>query len=246
MKTALVTGGGKGIGLAITQNLLDEGYRVVVSSRSKSEEYDQLSGIYADMIDFCPCDIGVKQDRESMFDFMTKKGYDIDLLVNNAGVAPRVRKDILEIDEDDFDFPMNVNLKGTYFVTQHFANEMIGKKSGRIINISSVSAYTASTNRGEYCIAKAGISMITKLFAVRLAESGVGVFEIQPGIIQTAMTAGVHDKYQDMIDNGLTPIKRFGQPSDIADAVSCIASGRMDFCQGQVVNVDGGFHLRRL
>jgi len=174
------------------------------------------------------------------------------MLVNNAGVAPLKRMDILEVSEASFDRVMGINLKGPYFLTQQVANWMIEQKKThperayRIVNTGSISAYTSSPARGEYCVSKAGISMMTMLYADRLAEYGIGVFEIRPGIIQTDMTSVVKDKYDKLIAEGLTPIKRWGQPEDIAKAVGAIAEGRLDFSTGQVINVDGGFHLRRL
>jgi NAD(P)-dependent dehydrogenase (short-subunit alcohol dehydrogenase family) len=176
----------------------------------------------------------------------------IDLLVNNAGVAPKERLDLLNMTEESLDYVLDINLKGTLFLTQLVANQMIYTiKSGktdnpRIINISSISAYTASINRGEYCIAKAGVGMLTKLFADRLAEYGILVYEIRPGIIATDMTSTVKDKYDDLIDNGLTPIKRWGMPEDVANAVSALCSNNFLFSTGEVINVDGGFHIRRL
>ena len=174
--------------------------------------------------------------------------------MNCAGVAPLERRDILDMTEESFDHVMNINLKGTFFLTQSIANQMMNILSAnkikdytpRIINIGSISAYTSSVNRGEYCISKAGVSMITSLFADRLAAVGIPVFEVRPGIIETDMTAGVVEKYQNLIDNGLTPIKRLGQPKDVADCVWAAASGLLDFATGQVINADGGFHLRRL
>jgi len=173
--------------------------------------------------------------------------------VNNAGVAPRVRLDILETTEESFDFLINVNLRGTFFMCQAAANLMRGYQARgvedytpRIVNIASMSSYTSSTNRGEYCISKAGISMVTQLFADKLAEDGIPVFEVRPGIIQTDMTATVTEKYQKLIDGGVTPIRRFGQPEDVANCVMAAVSGRLDFATGQVLNADGGFHIRRL
>lgn len=243
---ALVTGGAKGIGLGISKKLLEEGYFVLIASRNESAELQELRNKYPNQIAFVACDIGKKESRDKLFEYVKDNELSIDLLVNNAGVAPKMRKDILEIDEQDFDYLIDVNLKGTYFIAQGIANMMKERKSGRIVNISSISSYTASTNRGEYCIAKAGISMITKLFAAKMAEYNVGVFEIMPGVIDTSMTAVVHEKYEKMINDGLTPIKRFGTPEDIANCVSCIASGNLDFCTGQVLNADGGFSIRRL
>ena len=167
-------------------------------------------------------------------------------------MAPLARADILEATEESFERVLNINLKGPYFLTQSIANWMIEQKKRfpdrafRIINISSISAYTSSPSRGEYCVSKAGISMMTALYADRLAEYGIVVFEVRPGIIATDMTSTVKEKYDKLIAEGLTPIKRWGEPEDVGKAVAAIAEGRLDFCTGQVINVDGGFHLRRL
>jgi 3-oxoacyl-[acyl-carrier protein] reductase len=176
----------------------------------------------------------------------------IDVLINNAGVAPKTRMDLLETTEESMDHVLGINLKGTFFLTQLVANVMTRQlerdpdSRPKIINISSVSAYTSSVNRGEYCISKAGLSMVTSLFADRLAEYGILVYEIRPGIIKTDMTAAVQEKYDRLIEQGLTPVKRWGVPQDIADAVSVLCSGKLGFSTGEVLNVDGGFHLRRL
>jgi len=178
----------------------------------------------------------------------------IDLLVNNAGVAPTVRADLLEATEESFDRMIQINLKGPYFLTQLVANRMMEQISQapteyrpRIITITSVSAYAASGNRGDYCVAKAGLAMMTQLFAARLAEFGINVYEIRPGIIETDMTGPVKAKYDKLIfEQDLTPIKRWGQPDDIARAVVAIANNAFPFSTGEVINVDGGFHLRRL
>jgi NAD(P)-dependent dehydrogenase (short-subunit alcohol dehydrogenase family) len=176
----------------------------------------------------------------------------LDVLVNNAGVAPDVRADILQASEESYDRVMNVNVKGPYFLTQAAANWMVRQRSQRpggwmcIVNISSVSAYAASPSRGEYCLSKAAVSMATRLWAVRLAEFGIGVYEVRPGIIQTDMTAGVKGTYDKRISEGLTPIRRWGQPADVAAAVAICARGQLPFSTGEVLNVDGGFHLRAL
>ncbi|MEG1509163.1 MAG: 3-ketoacyl-ACP reductase [Clostridia bacterium] len=243
---AIVTGGTRGIGLAIVKQLVESGYTCVVSARKISQELQLLMQQNATKIDFFSCDISVDSDRKNLISYVISKYLQVDLLVNNAGVAPKMRKDMLEITEEDFDFLMDINLKGTYFLTQITAKQMILQNSGRIINISSMSSYTASVNRAEYCIAKAGISMITKLFATKLAQNGIGVFEIMPGIIKTDMISSVQDKYIKLIEDGLTPIKRLGEPNDIANCVSVIASGKLDFCTGTVLNADGGFSIRRL
>ena len=171
----------------------------------------------------------------------------LDVLVNNAGVAPLERKDLLEMSEESMDRLLDINLKGTFFLTQYAASKMIAHQTGdMIINVTSMSAYTASINRGEYCISKAGLAMVTDLFAVRLAEYGINVYEIRPGIIRTDMTATVTKKYEDLIAGGLLPIARMGLPEDIAKAVSALASGALPYSTGEVINIDGGFHLRTL
>ena len=238
---AVVTGAARGIGRSIAENLEGQGYQVVYADVSFPE--DTMISPKAICI---TCDISDAAARQNLLDETIKQCGRVDVLVNNAGVAPKVRMDILETTSESFNRLMNINLEGTFFMCQLFANYMIKQKSGKIINIASISSYTSSTARGEYCISKAGVSMVTQLFADRLAEHGIGVFEVRPGIIMTDMTAAVKDKYAKLIEDGLTPIKRFGQPQDVADAVLAIAEGRFDFCTGQVFNVDGGFHLRRL
>ena len=230
MKTAIVTGAARGIGLSIAENLKQEGYEVVC----------------ADLSSPTPCDISNPGDRQLLLNETISRYGQVDLLVNNAGIAPAQRLDILETTTESFRRVLNVNLEGTFFMCQLFANQMIKQGFGKIINIASISSYTSSVNRGEYCISKAGVSMTTQLFADRLAEYGIGVFEVRPGVILTDMTEKVKDKYAKLIEDGLTPIKRFGQPQDVADTVLAIASGRLDFATGQVINADGGFHIRRL
>ena len=243
---AVVTGGSRGIGLGIAKELLKEDFFVVLSARNKSDELEKLQKEFQNKIHFIPCDISKFDEVENFVSEVKEKFGKIDLLVNNAGVAPRERKDILEITPDDFDFVNDINLKGTFFVTQKFVPLLRENGVGRIVNISSMSAYTASVNRGEYCISKAGISMITKLFASRLAEFGISVLEIRPGIIETDMTAKVKEKYEKLIDKGITPIKRMGKPEDIGKCVAAVAKGNFDFCTGTVIDCDGGFNVRCL
>lgn len=243
---AVITGGTRGIGLGIARALLENGFSVVVSARKTSAEIEDLKEEYCGKVNFVSCDISSEADIENLASEVKEKFGTIDLLVNNAGVAPKERKDILEITPEDFSQVVDINLKGTFFVTQRLAPLLIENKGGRIVNISSMSSYTASLNRGEYCISKAGISMTTKLFAARLAEYGVSVIEIRPGIIETDMTAKVKEKYESMIGDGLTPIKRMGQPEDIAKCVLSIAKGNFDFCTGTVIDCDGGFNVRVL
>ncbi len=240
---AVVTGGNRGIGLAVVKKLIASGYRCLVAARTITDEIKKLAD--NGTVEFIACDISSVDSREKLNERLNKEEK-IDLLVNCAGVAPKVRKDMLEISEEEFDYVLDINQKGTFFVSQMTANIMKKQNSGRIVFISSLSSYTASTERAEYCISKASISMFTKLFAARLAEYGISVFEVSPGIIETDMTKCVKGKYENLIDNGLTPIKRMGQPEDVANAVFAAASGNLDFCTGTVINADGGFSVRRL
>lgn len=254
-KTALVTGAARGIGNAIAEKLASEGYAVaimdVIDEPQVAENIEKVKS-HGNPVLYLKGDIMSAESRKDVTDRVISEFGRIDVLVNNAGVAPRVRNDILETTEDSFDFVVGINLKGTFFLTQRVANIMVSEvKSGsvikpKIVNISSNSAYTSSTSRGEYCISKAGVSMVTTLFADRLAEYGIGVYEIRPGIIMTDMTSTVKAKYDALIENGLTPIKRWGYPEDIANAVSVFCSDKLNFSTGEILNVDGGFHIRRL
>lgn len=243
---AIVSGGSSGIGLETARALLNKGFCVVCAARKSSSSLQKLLDEFPENAAFCPCDISNPNDRQNLILYALSRFGSIDLLVNCAGVAPRVRKDMLEITPDDFDFTMDINLKGTFFLTQLAARIMLAQKSGRIVFISSVSADTASVNRAEYCISKAGVSMMNKLFCARLARDNISVFEIRPGIIDTDMIASVKDSYAQRIQDGLTPVARLGMPSDIAAAVCALASGAFDFCTGSVINADGGFSVRRL
>ena len=243
---AVVTGGTRGIGLAIAKALIAKNFSVIISSRSIGEEAKKMIEEYPENAFFFSADISNESDINALVSFAKDKFGAIDLLVNNAGVAPKERKDILEITSEDFDYVTDINLKGTFFVTQKFVPLLAESGNARIVNISSMSAYTASVNRGEYCIAKAGISMITKLFAARLADMGISVIEIRPGIIETDMTAKVKEKYEAMIADGITPIKRMGKPEDVAKCVAAVAEGNFDFCTGTVIDCDGGFSVRCL
>lgn len=241
----IVTGASRGIGLAAATALLERGDTVIGSARNENDNIKALTEKYGNF-KFIPTDISREEDRKNLVEAVCSEFGKIDLLVNNAGVAPKVRKDMLDITEEDFDFVTGINMKGTYFLTQEAAKKMLLNKSGRIINISSMSSYTASVNRAEYCIAKAAISMMTKLYTARLSPEGIGVFEIMPGIIETDMTSKVKEQYIEKINNGLTPINRMGQPEDIAKCVLAIAEGKLDFCVGTQINADGGFSVRRL
>lgn len=242
---AVVTGGTRGIGRGIAEELLKNGFSVLVTSRNENG-FDEMKNIYGDKVCFFPCDVSDIKSIENLVSFAESAFGSVDILVNNAGVAPKERRDILEITPDDFDYLLDINLKGTFFVSQKFVPLLTKNEKSRIVNISSMSAYTASVNRGEYCISKAGISMTTKLFAARLAEMGVSVIEVRPGIIETDMTSGVKAKYEKLISEGITPIKRMGQPEDIGKCVLSVAQGNFDFCTGTVIDCDGGFNVRIL
>lgn len=252
MKTAIVTGAGRGIGRAISLTLAQNGFTVIAAARSSADderikEYvSELHKISPDSI-YVSADISLDADRRRLIDTAIEKFGRIDVLVNNAGVAPTERNDILQMTEESMDRLLNINLKGTFFLTQYAANKMIdGGYGTAIINITSMSAYTSSTNRGEYCISKAGLSMVTTLFADRLAPHGIGVYEIRPGIIETDMTAKVKDKYDALIEGGLLPICRMGKPDDVARAALMLAEGNLPYSTGEIINVDGGFHIQRL
>ncbi len=243
MKTALVTGVAGGIGSAVADLLLESGFAVVGMDIApdctvKSDNFTYYCG-----------DLSKGEARKGFVEAAISKHGRIDTLVNVAGVAPRVRADLLEMTEESYDFVMNINTKGTLFLTQAVANCMLkneGDRKGSIVNISSMSAYTSSVTRGEYCISKAGVSMITALFADRLAGDGISVNEVRPGIIQTGMTETVKGKYDALIDGGLLPIKRWGMPEDIAKAVLTLVNDSLPYMTGQALNIDGGFHIRRL
>ena len=252
MKTAIVTGAARGIGRAIALALAEDGFAVAAVSRSGAENVNAASlmkelAARSPSSFYISADISSDADRRRIVDTAIKKFGKIDVLVNNAGVAPKERRDILEMSEESMDDLLNVNLKGTFFLTQYAAKKMIeGSYGTAIINITSMSAYTSSTSRGEYCISKAGLSMATALFADRLAPHGIGVYEVRPGIIETDMTAVVKDKYTSLIGDGLLPISRMGKPDDVAKAVLMLADGALGYSTGEIINVDGGFHLRRL
>lgn len=252
MKVAIVTGSERGIGRATAKLLAENGFTVV--SASVANETDELVTSLLDELRACApdsmyvrTDISKDEDRKNLVKTVVDKFGKIDVLVNNAGVAPTERRDILEMTEQSMDRLLNINLKGTFFLTQAVANAMVdGGFGSAIINITSMSVYTSSTNRGEYCISKAGLAMVTTLFADRLAKTPVRVYEVRPGIIETPMTAGVKGKYEALIDGGLLPIQRMGQPEDVARAVLMLASGYLGYSTGEIINVDGGFHIQRL
>jgi 3-oxoacyl-[acyl-carrier protein] reductase len=259
---AIVTGASRGIGKGIAVELAGLDFDIVINhydfaADGKPDETaakKTLAEIEAKGVRCLALrgDVSSDADRKGLVKAVKDKFGRCDILVNNAGVAPLKRTDLLEANEESFDRVLNINLKGPYFLTQLVSKWMIEQKKQyperncRIVNIGSMSSYTSSPARGEYCISKAGVSMMTMLYADRLSEFGIGVFEIRPGIIETDMTSVVKEKYDKLIAEGITPIKRWGQPHDIAKAVSAIAEGKLDFSTGQVINVDGGFHFRRL
>ena len=251
--TALVTGAAGGIGFAVTSRLIQDGYRVLaldILPKQSSRVTQQFAPLGSDA-DYLSGDITSGEDRHRALEQALSLTGRLDLLVNVAGISPRVRADLLEMSEESYDRVMAVNTKGPFFLSQLVARQMLSQspqegRRGTMVSISSMSAYTSSVNRGEYCISKAGVSMMTKLFADRLSDDGVLVYEIRPGIIATDMTAVVKDKYDALIQNGLLPMSRWGQPEDIASGVSVLASGQLAYSPGQVLNIDGGFHLRRL
>ena len=243
MPTAIVTGASRGIGRGIAIELART-HQVIGTYRGRRDAAESLQAETGCQI--FQCDISSSRDREALIAFARQKFDRLDLLVNNAGIAPRERRDILEASEEIFDEVLNTNLKGPYFLTQLAARWMAGQTEGRIVFVTSISSYTASINRGEYCISKAGLSMAVSLWAQRLAQTGVKVFEIRPGVIRTDMIAAVEKLYEERIAAGLLPQRRMGEPRDIALAVRAIADGLLDYSTGQVLNVDGGFHLRGL
>jgi len=240
---ALVTGASRGIGRGIAQEL-SKTHQVIATYRGNREAAESLRAETG--AEIIQSDIGSATDRAALLDFALSRFGRIDLLVNNAGIAPRERKDILEAGEESFDELISTNLKGPHFLTQAVARQMLAQGEGRIVFITSISAFTSSINRADYCISKAGLSMSAQTFAARLAPENVLVFEIQPGIIRTDMIAKVESVYEEKIAGGLLPQRRMGEASDIAKAVRGIADGLLDYCAGQVLNVDGGFHLRTL
>ena len=255
-RAALVTGASRGIGRGIALALAEKGWNVAVNYHSNAAAANDLvSEITARGAEAfaVQADVATLDDHARLLDAVTGAFGRLDVLVNNAGIGPRVRADLLEMSVESYDEVMGVNLRGPFFLTQRAARLMIGQiqagtiEQGTVVNIGSVSAYTASINRGEYCVAKAGMGMMTALFADRLATHGINVYEVRPGIIETDMTHVAKAKYDRLIiEEGLTPIRRWGQPEDVGRAVEAIVSGVFPFSTGEVINVDGGFHLRRL
>jgi len=255
-KTALITGAGRGIGFSIAEKLAGEGHNIVVMDIHEesvvADALKKLESAGAKVL-YCRADVSSAADRKKSLEAVKTKFGRLDVLVNNAGVAPHVRADLLEATEESYEWVMKINLQGPYFLTQAVANWMIEQKkaddsfSGCIINISSMSAGVASTPRGEYCISKAGMSMMTKLFAVRLGEFDIPVYEIRPGIIKTDMTAVVTGKYDKLIfEDHILLQSRWGLPEDIAKVAAMMARGDIGYSTGQIITIDGGFTVPRL
>ena len=254
-RVALITGGSRGIGFGIATKLAAIGFDLAINGvRAESEVEEALRKLkeFGNDVIYCRGDTSSSNDRESIISKVKEHYGQLHVLVNNAGIPPKERKDILEATEESFDKVISVNLKGSYFLTQKVANWMIDQKkndkefNGCIINISSISATVVSVNRGEYCISKAGLSMATQLFAVRLGEFNIPVYEVRPGVIYTDMTAGVKEKYDRLIEEGLCVQQRWGLPEDVGKAVASLANGDLTYSTGQVIMVDGGLTIPRL
>lgn len=252
---ALITGGSRGIGLAIARKLCEEGYDVAVNGvreeASVAQTLDEL-GSYGTKVIYCQGDIGSEEDRQSIVNKLRAEFGRLNVLVNNAGVAPKERLDPLKASEESFDRLIRINLKGPYFLTQAIANWMAEQKeqqesySGTIVTIGSISATVVSENRGDYCMSKAGLAMHSRIWAVRMAEYGIPVYEVRPGVIRTDMTSAVTDKYDKLIADGLTIQPRWGTPEDIGKAVLSLVSGDFPYSTGEVIMVDGGLTVPRL
>lgn len=254
-KVALVTGGTRGIGLGISRQLAGDGFDLAVNGRRNAaavaESLSELEKLGAAVL-YCQADVADTADRARMVDEIRQRFGRLDVLVNNAGVAPDVRADLLDSTEESFDRLIAINLRGPYFLTQLVARWMVEQHradasfAGVVVNVSSISATVASVNRGDYCISKAGVAMATRLWAARLAEFGIAVYEVRPGVIRTDMTSGVTEKYDKLIAEGLTVEPRWGTPDDVGRAVAMLARGDLAYATGNVISVDGGLTLPRL
>lgn len=256
MKYALVTGGSRGIGFGVARQLASEGWNVVINGmRDEADVQEPLEALRSEGVEvaYARGNVGTAEGRESILSTCREfAGGAINLLVNNAGVAPKERLDILETTEENYSRVIDINLNGVFFLTQAFARAMVEAKqgnpdfSGTIVNIGSISATVVSINRGEYCIAKAGIAMLTQLFATRLGSEGIPVYEVRPGVTKTDMTSGVTEKYDKLIQEGLCVQPRWGFPEDVAKATAALARGDFPYSTGQVIMVDGGLTIPRL
>lgn len=253
-KTAIVTGSSRGIGFAIARRLGLDGYNIVmVATGAQEKNQAAIDELRAQGIDcaYAQANIGEAAGRQHILDTALSAFGRVDALINNAGVAPKNRADLLEMSEESFDRVVGINTKGNMFLTQLVAKQMISQepldgRKGVIVNVSSCSAVVSSTNRGEYCVSKAGVSMLTTLYADRLASEGILVNEVRPGVIATDMTSTVQGKYDALIAQGAFPIARWGTPEDVAGAVSLLCSDRLRYTTGNYLDVDGGFHIQRL
>lgn len=242
-KTALVTGASRGIGFAVAKRLEAQGCSVVLCARALSGEAERFACSHRETALFVPADIGRAADRERLLSETVRRFGRLDVLVNNAGVAPKVRRDMLLITEEDYDYVMDINLKGTYFLTQAAARLMAGNGGGCIVNAGSVSSAAVSVNRAEYCLSKAGVHMLTKLFAVRLAELHIAVFELAAGVIDTDMISCVREKYESLAGSGVIPAKRLGSPEDMARLCAAVVSGDLDYATGSTIYCAGGLQI---
>jgi 3-oxoacyl-[acyl-carrier protein] reductase len=248
---ALVTGGSRGIGRGICLELARGGYAVAVNYAGNEDAARATQAQIGDAVEtlLCRADVGAPADRARLVDAVLARWGRIDVLVNNAGITSVGRKDLLEATEESWDAVLAVNLKGPFFLTQRVAREMVARRERlhlpAVVNVSSLSAYALSTDRGDYCVSKAGLGMVTRLFAARLAEHDIRVYEVRPGVVETDMTSGGRERYTRLIAEGLTLIRRWGTPEDVGRAVAALVAGAIPFSTGEVVNVDGGFHLRR-
>lgn len=254
-KVALITGASRGIGKGIALELAKHKWSIVLNYQSNEQAAKETAeSIRKNGVDciIVQADISNDSDRKKLVESAIEYNGRIDLMANNAGIAPQRRMDVLKTTEENYDHIMSVNLKGPFFLSQLVANKMIEgilskvMDTAKMVNIGSISAFASSHSRAEYCISKAGMSMMTTIYADRLAEYGINVYEIRPGVIETDMTSRVKEKYDTLIDEGFTPINRWGQPSDVARVVAAIAEGYLPFSTGEVINVDGGFHMKRL
>lgn len=253
-RTAIVTGGSRGIGLAIAKRLAKDGFNIVILATQEAAKHqksiDAIAALGAKVL-YVQGNIGSAESRERLVSEAVHTFGGVHVLVNNAGVGPKVRNDLLDMTEESWDHVLGINAKGTMFLTQMVAKQMMkqeltGKKRGAIVNVSSCSAVVSSISRGEYCVSKAGVSMLTTLFADRLAPEGILVNEVRPGVIMTDMTSAVKEKYDALIKAGLFPIARWGTPEDVADAVAALAGDQFLYTTGSFIDVDGGFHIKRL
>jgi 3-oxoacyl-[acyl-carrier protein] reductase len=254
-RTALITGGSRGIGLGIARELAGEGIDLAINgTRPEDQVLDVLENLRSKgvRVIYCQGDVSIGSSREGILEKISKEFGQLNFLVNNAGIAPKERKDILEASEESFEYVLKTNLQGPYFMSQLVAKWLIRQKNenrefaGSIININSISATVASVNRGEYCVSKAGMGMMTGLFAARLGEFDIPVYEIRPGVIDTDMTSGVRDKYDRLFREGLTIQQRWGKPSDVGRIVVALVNGLMPYSSGAVIMADGGLTVQRL